>query len=129
MPAHRRPQIFLYDPDAVGVELNFPSGRGQVLSVAFTEIERVELFADGAPFGETGGPYERVIGVAMGEVDPRRPATAGIALIDKAPRNATRQGRVPPTSSSCGPRIRQGQRPHPLRGQQPRPQDAVRQHR
>ena len=24
--AHRRPQIFLYDPDGVGVELNFPPG-------------------------------------------------------------------------------------------------------
>src|SRR5712671_4400447 len=47
-------QIFLYDPDGVG-----------------------------APFGDAGA-YERVIGRAKGEVDPRDPANKGIALIDKA---------------------------------------------
>jgi hypothetical protein len=51
------------------------------------EIEKVEPLADGAPFGETGA-YERVIGTARGEVDPALPANRGIALIDKAPRNA-----------------------------------------
>ena len=51
------------------------------------DIERVEPLADGAPFGEVGA-YERVIGRAKGEVDPRDPANKGIALIDKAPRNA-----------------------------------------
>ncbi len=50
-------------------------------------IERIEPLADGAPFGEVGA-YERVIGRAKGEVDPRDPANKGIALIDKAPRNA-----------------------------------------
>ncbi len=40
-----------------------------------------------APFGEVGA-YERVIAVAGGEVDPALPANSGIALIDKAPRNA-----------------------------------------
>ncbi len=49
-------------------------------------IERIEPLADGAPFGEVGA-YERVIGRAKGEVDPRDPANKGIALIDKAPRN------------------------------------------
>src|SRR5712692_4850828 len=50
-------------------------------------IERIEPLADGAPFGEVGA-YERVIGRAKGEVDPRDPANKGIALIDKAPLNA-----------------------------------------
>ena len=51
------------------------------------DIERIEALADGAPFGEVGA-YERVIGRAKGEVDPLDPANKGIALIDKAPRNA-----------------------------------------
>ena len=55
------------------------------------EIKSVELLADGAPFGAVGA-YERVTGVAQGEVDPKAPGNAGIALIDKAPLNAS--GRV-----------------------------------
>lgn len=55
------------------------------------EIKAVEPLADGAPFSNAGA-YERVIGVARGEVDPKAPANAGIALIDKAPLNAS--GRV-----------------------------------
>lgn len=51
------------------------------------EIKSVELLADGAPFGAVGA-YERVMGVAQGEVDPKAPGNAGIALIDKAPLNA-----------------------------------------
>jgi hypothetical protein len=51
------------------------------------DIERVEPLADGAPFGEVG-PYERVIAKARGEVDPEHPGNKGIALIDRAPRNA-----------------------------------------
>jgi hypothetical protein len=50
------------------------------------EIKSVEPLADGAPFGDSG-PYERVIGIARGAVDPTLPGNAGIALIDKAPRN------------------------------------------
>jgi hypothetical protein len=59
-----------------------------ILSV---EIQAVEPLADGAPFGAVGA-YERVIGVAKGEVDPNAPGNKGIALIDKAPRNT--RGRV-----------------------------------
>ena len=55
------------------------------------EVERVEPLADGAAFGAVGA-YERVIGRARGEVDPAAPGNKGIALIDKAPRNAA--GRV-----------------------------------
>jgi len=52
------------------------------------EIEIVEALADGASFGEAGA-YERVVAVARGEVDPTVPANSGIALIDKARRNAS----------------------------------------
>ena len=55
------------------------------------DIRAVEPLADGAAFGAAGA-YERVIGTAKGEVDPADPANKGIALIDKAPRNA--RGRV-----------------------------------
>ncbi|MCF8533643.1 MAG: hypothetical protein K9G48_11615 [Reyranella sp.] len=51
------------------------------------DIQKVEPLADDASFGEIGA-YERVIGTARGEVDPAEPANKGIALIDKAPRNA-----------------------------------------
>ena len=51
------------------------------------DIKAVERLADGAAFGATGA-YERVVGIATGEVDPADPATKGIALIDKAPLNA-----------------------------------------
>jgi hypothetical protein len=51
------------------------------------EIEKIEPLAYGAAFGEMGA-YERVIAVARGEVDPSSPTNSGIALIDKAPRNA-----------------------------------------
>ena len=55
------------------------------------EIKSVEPLAEGAAFGPVGA-YEKVIGVAHGEVDPRAAANKGIALIDKAPVNA--RGRV-----------------------------------
>ncbi len=55
------------------------------------DVEKVEPLADGAPFGDVGA-YERVIAKARGEVDPEHPGNQGIALIDKAPRNAN--GRV-----------------------------------
>ena len=50
-------------------------------------IQAVEPLAEGAAFGQAGA-YERVIATARGEVDPADPANKGIALIDKAPRNA-----------------------------------------
>lgn len=55
------------------------------------EVQTVEPLADGAPFGAVGA-YERVIGTAKGEVDPKDPANKVIANIDKAPLNAN--GRV-----------------------------------
>ncbi len=45
------------------------------------------LFADGMPFGSTG-PYEKLRGKIVGEVDPSDPLNAVIFNLDKAPRNA-----------------------------------------
>ncbi len=49
-------------------------------------IEAIEPFAEGASFGE-GGSYQRIKGVAIGELDPGDPHNAGIALLGEAPRN------------------------------------------
>ena len=62
--------------------------QAQVVSI---HIDRVEPFADGASFGLVGA-YERVIGTAKGELDPKDPANAAIIGLDRAPRNAS--GRV-----------------------------------
>jgi hypothetical protein len=65
----------------------------QLVQAAITSIriDRVEPFAAGSTFGAAGA-YERVVGVARGEVDPADPHNAGIVNLDKAPRNA--RGRV-----------------------------------
>jgi hypothetical protein len=55
------------------------------------QIDRMEPFADGMPFGATG-PYVRLMGTAYGELDPQHPLNAVIVNLDKAPRNA--RGRV-----------------------------------
>ena len=54
--------------------------------VVAVRIDRTESFAAGAAFGASGA-YERVVGVARGEVDPRDRANAGIVNLDRAPRN------------------------------------------
>jgi hypothetical protein len=54
-------------------------------------IDLTEPLAEGAAFGGAGA-YERVTGVARGEVDPGDPRNAGIVNLDRAPRNA--RGRV-----------------------------------
>jgi hypothetical protein len=50
-------------------------------------IDQREVFAGGASWG-TAGPYERLVGTAHFEVDPRDPLNAVIVDLDKAPRNA-----------------------------------------
>lgn len=55
--------------------------------VTSVRIDKVEPFAGGQSFGDTG-PYERVIGVAKGELDPTDPRNAGIVGLAQAPRNA-----------------------------------------
>ena len=47
----------------------------------------MEPFAADATFGDTGA-YERVIGIARGELDPADPRNELIVGIDRAPRNA-----------------------------------------
>jgi hypothetical protein len=55
------------------------------------DVQAVEPLADGVAFGDVGA-YERLVGVAKGEIDPADPSNQGIALLDKAPRNT--RGRV-----------------------------------
>ncbi len=55
-------------------------------SVELVIESRSELNA-GQAFGYVG-PYERLRGYALGELDPDDPANAGIVNLDKAPRNA-----------------------------------------
>ena len=50
-------------------------------------VEQREVFAGGASWG-AAGPYERLVGTAHFEVDPRDPLNAVIVDLDKAPRNA-----------------------------------------
>ena len=55
-------------------------------------VQQVEPFAGNAVFGMTGA-YERVWGVAKGELDPADPRNKGIVNIDKIPFNT--HGKVP----------------------------------
>ena len=50
-------------------------------------VEQTRSFAEGQRFGDAG-PYERLDGTAVMEVDPRDPLNAVIVNLDKAPRNA-----------------------------------------
>ena len=64
------------------------AGHARVVRFEITETRPV---AEGKSFGKTG-PYERLDGVVVMEVDPRDPLNAVILNLDKAPRNA--KGRV-----------------------------------
>jgi hypothetical protein len=61
---------------------------GQPVEARITAIEvrAVEPFADNQSFGEAGA-YERVVGVAQGELDPADPRNARIVDLTLAPRN------------------------------------------
>src|SRR5438270_13169317 len=50
-------------------------------------IDAVEPFAEHQPFGEAGA-YERVRGIAKGELDPKAAENRVIVDLDKAPVNA-----------------------------------------
>ena len=62
------------------------------------EITSRAPFVGGAAFGDVGA-YERLDGVAIGEIDPAHPGNLGIVNIDKAPRNA--RGNVEYRSDIC----------------------------
>lgn len=68
----------------LGMIASAPPGQARITQV---RIDQVETFADATTFGATGA-YQRVIGVAKGELDPADPRNAGIADIARAPRNA-----------------------------------------
>lgn len=51
------------------------------------QIDRREPFAQGMVFGDVG-PYERLIGMASGELDPQHPLNRCIVNLAHAPRNA-----------------------------------------
>jgi hypothetical protein len=78
---------------AVAAALSTAGPAGQALMtpaqarITEIKIDTVEPFAEGQPFGEAGS-YERVTGIARGELDPQSPQNQPIAELDKAPRNA-----------------------------------------
>jgi hypothetical protein len=51
------------------------------------EIKNRSSFVGGGTFGAVGA-FERIDGVAIGALDPMHPRNRGIALLDRAPRNA-----------------------------------------
>ena len=62
------------------------------VTACFGGLDHIELsdrtdVLDGKPFGKAG-PYERLVGRAYFQVDPKNPANAIIVDVDKAPRNA-----------------------------------------
>ncbi len=80
----RRPSPFLF---ALLVALAAPAS-ARIVAVG---VQQVQPYAEGRSFGDAG-PYERVTGVARGELDPHDARNRGIVNLDKAPRNA--EGRV-----------------------------------
>lgn len=61
-----------------------PSG-GRITRLVIERIESPTF--EGRAFGAVGA-YEKLVGRAFGELDPRHPLNAGIVNLDKAPRNA-----------------------------------------
>jgi len=69
---------------ALGAALASAPAEARITAIV---VNRVEPFADGASFGKVGA-YERVIGMAKGELDPEDPLNRGIVDLAKAKRNA-----------------------------------------
>ena len=57
------------------------------MAISGITITRREPFAGGATFGPAGA-YEKIVGIARGELDPANTANTVIAGLDRAPRNA-----------------------------------------
>lgn len=73
----------------LGLVIGTPAVHARITRI---EIERVESPTfGGATFGDVG-QYERLVGRAYGELDPRDELNSGIVYIDKAPLNAA--GRI-----------------------------------
>ena len=57
------------------------------MAVTALEIKTCSPFAQGKTFGDVG-PYQQLDGTVHFAVDPNRPANAGIADLQRAPRDA-----------------------------------------
>ena len=68
--------------------------QAQVTRIEFKRVESPTF--EGRVLGDVG-QYEKLVGIAFGEVDPTDPRNALITDIDFAPRNEPRPGRVPTT--------------------------------
>ena len=70
------------------------------------KIDTVEPFAEGQPFGEAGS-YERVRGIAKGELDPQSPHSRSSTSTKRRAMPAV-SSNTRPTFSSCVRSIRAG---------------------
>ncbi len=69
----------------LGIIIATPASHARITRI---EIERIESPTfSGASFGNVG-QYEKLVGRAYGEIDPKNELNRGIVYIDKAPRNA-----------------------------------------
>src|SRR5580765_484463 len=66
-----------------------PAAQARITRIVFDRVESPTF--GGASFGSVG-QYEKLVGRAYGELDPKDEANRGIVYIDKAPRNSA--GRV-----------------------------------
>ena len=71
----------------VAVILQVVTSRPSEARVVRFIVEQTRTFAEGKSFGDVG-PYLRLDGTVVMEVDPRDPLNAVIVNLDKAPRNA-----------------------------------------
>jgi hypothetical protein len=76
------------------------AGAPATARIVLVRIDRTEPFAHGTLFGKAG-VYERVLGVANGELDPADKRNAGIVGLAQAPRNAAGKVGTRPTRSFC----------------------------
>src|SRR5262245_3002511 len=75
------------DLTVTGVLATLLIGAQAQAHVTEIRIDSVEPFADNASFG-VAGPYVRIKGIAMGELNPKAPENSGIVDLGKAVRNA-----------------------------------------
>ena len=70
-----------------GVIALMAGGRAEARIVGLTIMQTESPTFDGTAFGDVG-TYEKLVGIATGEVDPEDPANAPIVDLALAPRNA-----------------------------------------
>ena len=110
----------------VAVILQAVAARPSEARVVRFIVEQTRTFAEGTSFGNVG-PYLRLDGTVVIEVDPRDPLNAGIVNLDKAPRNAAGMVEFSSPFFILKPVDMQRGKPEDLlRRQQPGEQDRVR---